>query len=260
MVFIPINTLLPQRRPPVAKGIGVAVAVLSIRALTNVPSRIHRTTSSPARWRVCQTSRLVFTLRRAPPTPSLPNRAGGEGRERVRHATGAGPGEIGARHRRHGLAGPAGHAAAPASAIRSSCRPHLRSTRGTRIVCGPKVPAISRSRTPLRSPVPPRSCVPGGRPERSLLFAARIVSMTSRTRLRTPSAGGSVQSPLRNGAARTVPVRAAVALSSSAVPAFVRSCFNPMRFRRSPFSIYPEAGPARRAAIAGRQGDRFDGL
>ena len=61
----------PSRRTPMAARTEMLVALLSIRVLTTVPSRITRMISSPARLRAHRASRSDLTLRQARLTTSL---------------------------------------------------------------------------------------------------------------------------------------------------------------------------------------------
>jgi hypothetical protein len=54
--LIASTTFRPSRRTPSAIGSEIAVALLSSRALTTVPSRISRTMPSPVGSRFCQAS------------------------------------------------------------------------------------------------------------------------------------------------------------------------------------------------------------
>ena len=66
------STFWPSRRTPSATNTERLVALRSRRTRTTVPSRIRRTTSSPARSRFCQASQSHCTLCQVRLTVSLP--------------------------------------------------------------------------------------------------------------------------------------------------------------------------------------------
>jgi hypothetical protein len=57
------RTFCPSRRTPSTTRSEIVLALRSSRARTTVPSRISRTTSSPARGRFDHASQSVFTFR-----------------------------------------------------------------------------------------------------------------------------------------------------------------------------------------------------
>ena len=214
MVLSASRVFWPSRRTPTATSSERAVALRSILARTTVPSRIRRTMSSSPRSRAFRASQSVRTLRHARLTTALPTAPSNSAAK--------------ARRARRVLV-PAGQAPAISASARSVSRRSRRSpferhpavppssrasrARGTLTVPAPDVPITCRSRRPWRHPRGPSSArSQRPRPSAASGPSSRIASMKARTRPRTPSSIGSLQSP-GDGAGALVVVVSSMARS-----------------------------------------------
>ena len=199
MFLIASTTFCPSRRMPSAIRSEMAVALLSSRTLTTVPSRISRTMSSPARSRFCQASQAERVRCHARLTMSLPTLAGEQAAQRTAHPAGVHPGEIGLGDQSLGtMAEPLvgrQERALPFTLSRSIVQPgarhrQLQRAEGRDQLAWPTAMAV---------PLPGLATLVAAAAEGCLELLLKNSSMKPRTCRRTASSSGSNQSPPANG-------------------------------------------------------------